>query len=94
MAAPLAPVGAGAGKAADHSVALHRAFLVGERFTVADISLYAYTHVAAEGDSTWRGIPPSGRGSVVSPGGQATHDHGLSITEPAERTSASGVSTP
>jgi glutathione S-transferase len=26
-----------------------RAFHVGERFTVADISLYAYTHVAAEG---------------------------------------------
>jgi glutathione S-transferase len=26
-----------------------RAFLVGERFTVADISLYAYTHVASEG---------------------------------------------
>lgn len=26
-----------------------RAFLVGERYTVADISLYAYTHVAPEG---------------------------------------------
>lgn len=26
-----------------------RAFLVGERFTIADISLYAYTHVADEG---------------------------------------------
>jgi glutathione S-transferase len=26
-----------------------RTFLVGERFTTADISLYAYTHVAAEG---------------------------------------------
>jgi glutathione S-transferase len=26
-----------------------RPFLVGERFTVADISLYAYTHVAGEG---------------------------------------------
>jgi glutathione S-transferase len=26
-----------------------RAFHVGERFTIADISLYAYTHVAAEG---------------------------------------------
>ena len=26
-----------------------RTFLVGERYTVADISLYAYTHVAAEG---------------------------------------------
>jgi glutathione S-transferase len=27
----------------------HRAFHVGERYTIADISLYAYTHVAAEG---------------------------------------------
>jgi glutathione S-transferase len=26
-----------------------RAFLVGERYTVADIALYAYTHVAHEG---------------------------------------------
>ena len=26
-----------------------RTFLVGERFTVADIALYAYTHVAHEG---------------------------------------------
>lgn len=25
------------------------AFHVGERFTIADVSLYAYTHVAAEG---------------------------------------------
>ena len=27
-----------------------RAFLVGERYTIADISLYAYTHVAHEGE--------------------------------------------
>lgn len=27
-----------------------RAFLVGERYSIADISLYAYTHVAHEGD--------------------------------------------
>ncbi len=27
----------------------HRSFLVGERYTIADISLYAYTHVADEG---------------------------------------------
>jgi glutathione S-transferase len=26
-----------------------RKFLVGERYTLADISLYAYTHVAGEG---------------------------------------------
>ena len=28
----------------------HAPYLVGERFTIADISLYAYTHVAHEGD--------------------------------------------
>jgi glutathione S-transferase len=28
---------------------LHHAFLVGERFTIADVALYAYTHCAAEG---------------------------------------------
>jgi glutathione S-transferase len=27
-----------------------REFLVGERYSIADISLYAYTHVAHEGD--------------------------------------------
>ena len=27
-----------------------RSFLVGERYTLADISLYAYTHVAHEGE--------------------------------------------
>ncbi len=27
-----------------------RSFLVGERYTIADVSLYAYTHVAHEGD--------------------------------------------
>jgi glutathione S-transferase len=34
-----------------------RAFLVGERFTIADISLYAYTHVAAEGGFELAGYP-------------------------------------
>ena len=27
----------------------HRAFIVGDSYTIADISLYAYTHVADEG---------------------------------------------
>ena len=27
-----------------------RSFLVGERYSIADISLFAYTHVAHEGD--------------------------------------------
>jgi glutathione S-transferase len=35
----------------------HRAFHVGERFTIADISLYAYTHVAAEGGFDLAGYP-------------------------------------
>jgi glutathione S-transferase len=34
-----------------------RTFLVGERYTVADISLYAYTHVAHEGDFDLSGYP-------------------------------------
>lgn len=28
---------------------LKRTFLVGERFTIADVALYAYTHVTPEG---------------------------------------------
>jgi glutathione S-transferase len=36
-----------------------RPFLVGERFTIADISLYAYTHVADEG-----GFDLSGYGAI------------------------------
>ena len=34
--------------ALEHHLAM-RSFLVGERFTIADIALYAYTHVADEG---------------------------------------------
>jgi glutathione S-transferase len=34
-----------------------RAFLVGERYTIADISLYAYTHVADEGGFDLAGHP-------------------------------------
>jgi glutathione S-transferase len=37
-----------------------RAFHVGERFTIADISLYAYTHVAAEGGFDLAGYPAIG----------------------------------
>jgi glutathione S-transferase len=33
------------------------AFLVGERFTIADITLYAYTHVAPEGGFSLRPYP-------------------------------------
>ena len=35
-------------------------FLVGERYTVADISLYAYTHVAPEGGFDLSGYPAVG----------------------------------
>jgi glutathione S-transferase len=34
-----------------------RTFLVGERFSLADISLYAYTHVADEGEFDLGGYP-------------------------------------
>lgn len=34
-----------------------RAFLVGERYSIADISLYAYTHVAHEGGFDLSGYP-------------------------------------
>jgi glutathione S-transferase len=34
-----------------------RAFLVGERYSLADISLYAYTHVADEGEFDLGGYP-------------------------------------
>ena len=34
-----------------------RTFLVGERYTLADISLYAYTHVAHEGGFDLAGYP-------------------------------------
>ncbi len=34
-----------------------RAFLVGERYTIADIALYAYTHVAPEGGFTLERYP-------------------------------------
>lgn len=34
-----------------------RSFLVGEKYTIADISLYAYTHVAHEGEFELDGYP-------------------------------------
>jgi glutathione S-transferase len=34
-----------------------RSFLVGERYSIADISLYAYTHVAGEGGLNLDGFP-------------------------------------
>jgi glutathione S-transferase len=49
-----------------------RAFLVGERFTIADISLYAYTHVAAEGGFELAGYPAI-RGWLNRVAGQPGH---------------------
>jgi len=37
---------------------LERSFLVDEHYTIADISLYAYTHVAHEGDFDLSGFRP------------------------------------
>lgn len=38
----------------------NRSFLVEERYTIADIALYAYTHVAHEGDFDLAGYPAIG----------------------------------
>jgi glutathione S-transferase len=40
---------------------LERAFLVGERYSIADIALYAYTHVADEGGFELGRFPALGR---------------------------------
>ena len=50
------PGGYAALRALDRHLA-GRAFLVAERYTVADISLYAYTHVAHEGGFDLSGYP-------------------------------------
>ena len=39
------------------------AFLAGERYSVADISVYAYVHVAGEPSSTWPPTRPCASGS-------------------------------
>jgi glutathione S-transferase len=49
-----------------------RAFLVAERFTIADISLYAYTHVAHEGGFDLAGYPAI-RAWLGRVGGQPGH---------------------
>ena len=38
-----------------------REFLVGDGYTIADIALYAYTHVAGEGGFDLAGHPAIGR---------------------------------
>jgi glutathione S-transferase len=49
-----------------------RAFLVGERYSIADISLYAYTHVAHEGGFDLEGYPAI-RGWLGRVAAQAGH---------------------
>jgi glutathione S-transferase len=49
-----------------------RTFHVGERFTIADISLYAYTHVAGEGGFDLAGYPAI-RGWLDRVAGQPGH---------------------
>ena len=49
-----------------------RAWLVGEAMTLADIALYAYTHVADEGNFDLTGIRRFARGSTASPPSRGT----------------------
>jgi glutathione S-transferase len=49
-----------------------RDFLVGDRYTIADISLYAYTHVAPEGGFTLEPYPAV-RGWLARVAGQPGH---------------------
>ena len=55
-----------------------RRFLVGERFTLADIALYAYTHVAPEGGFTLEAYPNI-RAWLARVAGEPEH---APITEP------------
>jgi glutathione S-transferase len=53
-----------------------RTFLVGERYSIADISLYAYTHVAGEGGFELGGYPAirAWLGRVAAQAGHVTID--------------------
>jgi len=53
-----------------------RAFLVADRYSIADIALYAYTHVADEGDFDLAGYPAirAWLGRVVAQPGHVTID--------------------
>ena len=63
-----------------------RAFLVGERYTIADISLYAYTHVAHEGEFDLEPYPAIRLGSSASALSRGTS---RSTPEPCPSVSAS-----
>ncbi len=66
-----------------------RRFFVGERYTIADIALYAYTHVASEGGFDL-GPYPAVRAWLgrVAAGASARENHGLMA---AARTDQRGV---
>lgn len=49
-----------------------RDFFVAERFTIADVALYAYTHVAEEGGFDLSGFPAI-RGWLARVAGQPGH---------------------
>ncbi|MBV8217326.1 MAG: glutathione S-transferase C-terminal domain-containing protein, partial [Solirubrobacterales bacterium] len=49
--------GAAALTAIERHLSGGREFLVGDRYSIADISLYAYTHVAPEGGFELEGYP-------------------------------------
>ena len=53
---------------------LRHEFLVADRYTIADIALYAYTHVAGEGGFDLSGYPAIGRwlDSVAAQPGHVT----------------------
>ena len=65
-AAARADAGRLRGARRDGAASRGREFLVGERYSIADISLYAYTHVAHEGDFDL--VPLSGDPRLARPG--------------------------
>jgi glutathione S-transferase len=50
-----------------------REFFVGDSYSIADVALYAYTHVAHEGASTLAASPPSTPGWSGSRRSQGTY---------------------
>ena len=52
-------------------LALHD-FFAADRYTIADIALYAYTHVAEHATSIWRRFRRSALGSIASPMSRTT----------------------
>ena len=93
----MAPVAGGAGGEAarrlraldglERGLADGRDFLAGG-FSIADIALYAYTHVAQQGGFDLSGYPGSGRGSTASPHSRATSRSTPDAISPQSRLTA------